>query len=172
MVDTASTESYITQWVAEKLALPKKSKQVVTVKLNESKAEEVSTSKFYLKLPYKTEVECTIVERIVPAVSSKIYKQVQKFIEKNCDVKFNEIDEDYLDVDILLGIEHLPKIYLENFKTFNNLAIHKTKLGYYALGTKDTTESNTTTAWSLVTLKKDMTVEDIIFAEDNELQQK
>ena len=130
----------------------------------------MSTSKFYLKLPYKTEVECTIVEQIVPAVSSKVYKQVQKFIEKNCDVKFNEIDGDYLDVHILLGIEHLPKIFSENLKTFNNLAIHKTKLGYYALGTKDTTESKTT-AWSLITLKKDMTVEDIIFAEDNKLQQ-
>ena len=79
MLDTASTTSYITAAAAEKLALPKKFEKVVTVKLNESKTEEVSTSKFYLKIPYKTEVDCTIVEKIVPAVPTKVYQKVQKY---------------------------------------------------------------------------------------------
>ena len=133
-MDSASTANYITTKAAKDLALPHDYQDVVTIKLNQSVKEKVPMSKFHLKIPEETEIDCTIVDRIIPQVSSEHYQKAQEFVKGHMkDVEFSPIDEEYLDVDVLIGIDHLPKIYTEDLKLVDSLVVHKTKLGYYQL---------------------------------------
>ena len=170
LLDNASTANYITTEKASELSLSPEFENVITIKLNEMFEERVPTSAFYLKIPMKTEIECTIVEKIIPALESARYRQAQEIMKEHVHgVNFNKIDKDQIKIDVLIGLKHLPQIFTEDIKIFNNLALHKTKLGYYILGTK----TNTTRVHQiydntvcLISGNKCLNIENMILQED------
>ena len=174
LLDNSSTANYITTEKARELSLTPQFENVITIKLNEEIEEIVPTSSFYLKIPTKTEIECTIVEQIIPALPSAVYRKAQKFVQEHMkNVHFHPIEQDEVTIHILLGLKHLPQIYTEDITILENLALHKTTLGNYLLGTKHNTtrvhqgKENTV---CLVTGNKNMNIENLILQEDLNLK--
>ena len=174
LLDNSSTANYITTEKASELSLAPQFENVITIKLNEEVEERVPISAFYLKIPMKTEIECTIVEKIIPALPSAAYKKAQRFVQERMKgIHFNPIGKDQVKIHILIGLKHLPQIYTEDITILDNLALHKTKLGNYILGTKNNTtrvhqdEENNV---CLVTGNKNLNIESLILQEDLNLK--
>ena len=172
LLDNSSTANYITTEKANELALSTKSQNVLTIKLNDEIVERVSTSSIYLNLPEKTEIKCTVIDKIIPPVPSLQYRKAQEFVQEHIDhVEFNKMDNNELEIHVLIGLQHLPQIYTEELKVLNTLALHKTKLGYYVLGTKpNTTRVRQANKDTLCLITKTHSIDKIILQNDETLR--
>ena len=79
------------------------------------------------------------------------------------------------EIHVLIGLQHLPQIYTKELQILGNLALHKTKLGYYILGTKQHNEEyeskqNKENTLCLVTGNKTTDIETLILQDDSTLQ--
>ena len=173
LLDNSSTASYITWKKAKELKLETKSLDVLTIKLNEQKQERVHTSSLAIKIPEKTETVCTITKSIIPPLPSAPYRAIHRSIKKQVkDAHFEEIKTNEIEIDVLIGLDLLPLIFTEDLTIVNNkIAVHKTKLGYYALGTETEDTTKNLELCLATTQQKVMDLEALEIQENNQLEE-
>ena len=170
LLDNSSTASYITTKTAKKLRLNTTASQWVnTITLGNQVKEKVNTTSFNLKLPETVTVECTVTDKIIPDLPSAEYKKAQEFARKRIEkASFNPITRSTIEVDILIGIPDLPKIYTEELRILDEqYVVHKTALGYYIIGN----ENNTTKSEGICLVTNSKSIDKIMDLETLELKE-